>query len=122
MRSRRGAAAPRIAMAVLVLLGLLFTHAVAPDSAPVHLTAAGGYGPHGPGHHGGHGTGHAVETCALGQPQAGPQAPQPVRSPLGSAPQDGAPAAPVPAAVVPAATGGFVVPIPHAAQSAVLRL
>ncbi|MFI8100880.1 hypothetical protein [Streptomyces sp. NPDC086023] len=97
-----------------------------PGAAPVavpHGAPAGGRAAHhdwpgGPGH----GDGHPHASCALGQPQPAPGPGLPPLSVLPSACRDGAAVpAPEPRSLVPAAIGGFVVPIPHAAQSAVLR-
>ncbi|MFJ7154016.1 hypothetical protein ACIQUQ_03670 [Streptomyces sp. NPDC101118] len=128
---------------LLALCGLLLTHA-GPESTAAHMSltpassaaAAGGHQAASPGgaptgghaaHHDrpggpGHGDGHPHASCALGQPQP---APGPGLPPLSVLPSECRGGATVPAAaprsLVPAAIGGFVVPIPHAAQSAVLR-
>ncbi|MFJ6939617.1 hypothetical protein [Streptomyces sp. NPDC101132] len=93
-------------------------HPAGPDAAP-----AGGHAVHHDWPGGaGHGNDHPHASCALGQPQPPPGPGLPTPSVLPSACRDGATVpAPTPRSLVPAAIGGFVVPIPYAAQSAVLR-
>ncbi|MFM9373349.1 hypothetical protein [Streptomyces sp. Da 82-17] len=69
----------------------------------------------------GHGDRHAFEECTLGQPSQGPAVGMPCLTPLSWDP----PAEPVTPPLVhvhPSAVRGFVAPIPHAAESPVLRI
>jgi hypothetical protein len=129
----------------LILFGLLYTHAASPDatvghlnsidsvsahmtgaahSAPVQQVASATLGGQGdtesPGErHGGHSEQHAFAECGLGQPSPGPEVDVPCLSPLSPTAEHETPQA---EQVRPSSVRGFVVPIPHAAESPVLRI
>ncbi|TGB09389.1 hypothetical protein [Streptomyces sp. MZ04] len=144
LRSRSSAAPLRLLGLGLILFGLLYTHAVSPDATVGHLASAEGVSAQAAdashsalvrhvasasqghdatdqpsGGHGDHGGQHAFEECGLGQPSQGPEVDVPALSPLGLAVEDEAPHI---AHVRPSAVRGFVIPIPHAAESPVLRI
>jgi hypothetical protein len=143
-RSRSSAALSRVLGLGLFLFGLLYTHAVSPDTTVSHLTSAksvvasGGHfeptvGPENvasatsvqsagkpEGHHDGHGQPHAGETCAVGQPSQGPAVAVPCLSPLSSESADETPGSgPVRHL---AEARDFAAPRTRAADSAILRI
>ena len=144
-RSRSSAALWRVLGLGLFLFGLLYTHAVSPDTTVSHLTSDRGVSASGvhfeptaehedvasatsvqlaveqsEGHHGGHGQQHADADCAMGQPSQGPAVAVPCLSPLSSENGDEAPGT-APARHATAARD-FAVPRTQAADSAVLRI
>ncbi|MEB8339517.1 hypothetical protein [Streptomyces endophyticus] len=144
LRSRSTAIPLRLLGLGVLLFGLLYTHAVSPESTVGHVasgsgtsTAIAGHtapGPeqpvaiatHGPAeapvdHHGGdsHGQQHALDECGLGQPSQGPALGLPCLTSLSSAAETVVPPL---VHIRPSAVRGFVVPIPHAAESPVLRI
>ncbi|MHC0429445.1 hypothetical protein ACX6XY_04530 [Streptomyces sp. O3] len=121
----------------LMLFGLLYSHVVSPEATVGHLRPDGAvsalsYSPLDPlpdspydsgGRSGGHGRHTAtVGECALGQPPSGPDMGLPCLSPLAAEAVDPAAAPYAEHAHRPAAVRGFVAPIPHAAESPVLRI
>ncbi|MGJ5854862.1 DUF6153 family protein [Streptomyces stelliscabiei] len=143
-RSRSSAALVRVLGLGLFLFGLLYTHAVSPDTTVSHLASEKGVvasGEHfeptaeheivasatsrqsagGPeGHNDSHGQPHAGETCAVGQPSQGPAVAVPCLSPLSSESGDEAPGS-APARLATAARDSAA-PRTQAADSAVLRI
>ncbi|MGW7090423.1 hypothetical protein ACWGH2_44030 [Streptomyces sp. NPDC054871] len=144
LRSRSTAIPLRLLGLGLILFALLYAHAASPESTAGHLasgsatpTANAGQVEFGPGqpvatathdpaeapvdHHGGdsHGQQHTLDECALGQPSQAPALGLPCLTSLSSAAEA---AVPPLAHVRPSAVRGFVVPIPHAAESPVLRI
>ncbi|MEV0226790.1 DUF6153 family protein [Streptomyces sp. NPDC050704] len=144
-RSRSSAALWRVLGLGLFLFGLLYTHAVSPDTTVSHLasgenvSASGVHfeptaehenvasamstqvaGAQTDGHHDGHGQQHAGEICAVGQPSQGPAVAVPCLSPLSAESGDEMPgSAP---ARHPTAARDFAAPRTQAADSAVLRI
>ncbi|MFD0554515.1 hypothetical protein ACFQ0X_39215 [Streptomyces rectiviolaceus] len=144
LRSRSTAIPLRLLGLGLILFSLLYTHAASPESTAGHVasgsgasTAIGGHAEPGPGqpvaiathypaevpvdHHGGdsHGQQHALDECGLGQPSQSPALGLPCLTSLSSAAETVVPPL---VHVRPSAVRGFVVPIPHAAESPVLRI
>ncbi|WP_408056143.1 DUF6153 family protein [Streptomyces ureilyticus] len=144
-RSRSSAALWRVLGLGLLLFGLLYTHAVSPDTTVSHLasdkgvsassvhfehaaeresvasaTSAQSVGEQPEGHHDGHGQQHADADCAMGQPSQGPAVAVPCLSPLSSESGDEAPGS-APARQA-AGARDFVAPRTQAADSAVLRI
>jgi Family of unknown function (DUF6153) len=129
----------------LFLFGLLYTHAVSPDTTVSHLASDKGVSASGvhfeptaghgnvasatpmqvageqpDGHHDGHGQQHPGETCAVGQPSQGPAVTVPCPSPLSSESGDEVPGS-APARQATKARD-FTAPRTQAADSAVLRI
>lgn len=143
-RSRSSAALVRVLGLGLFLFGLLYTHAVSPDTTVSHLASDKGVvAPGGhfepttahenvasatsrqsagrpEGHDDSHGQPHAGETCAVGQPSQGPAVAVPCLSPLSSESGDEAPGS-APARLAAAARDSAA-PRTPAADSAVLRI
>lgn len=149
-RSRSTAVLWRVLGLGLFLFGLLYTHAVSPDATVRHVASDDGAavsdvrfepvadsesvasatsavpaskvpdGPPDDHHDDGHGQHHVGGECALGQPPQGPAVGVPCLSPLGWESDDCGLARLVNARH--AATRGFVAPMAHAADSAVLRI
>lgn len=130
----------------LLLFGVLYTHAASPESTAHHVASGGGASTstgiaghpepglgqavapatHDPSevpvnHHGGDSPGqqHVFDECGLGQPSQSPVLGLPCLTSLGSAAETVVPPL---VHVRPSAVRGFVVPIPHAAESPVLRI
>ncbi|MEV2253743.1 hypothetical protein AB0I94_24725 [Streptomyces sp. NPDC050147] len=144
LRSRSTAIPLRLLGLGLILFGLLYAHAASPESTARHLASGSvtsaaivGHvelGPEQPvatatrdateapvDHHGGdgHGRQSSLDECGLGQPAQGPVLGLPCLTSLGSAAETVVPPL---VHVRPSAVRGFVVPIPHAAESPVLRI
>lgn len=144
-RSRSSATLWRVLRLGLLLVGLLYAHAVSPEATVSHLSPGEGASMSGvhraaatesgnlasamsassgdqrsTGHQDGHGHQHGVEDCALGQPPQSPDAGSPCLSPLHSASHDNQALRPVRPRQV--AARDAVAPIAHAANSAVLRI
>ncbi|MGW4102048.1 DUF6153 family protein [Streptomyces sp. NPDC004976] len=144
-RSRSSAALWRVLGLGLFLFGLLYTHAISPDTTASHLASDKGVSASGAhfeptaehenvatattmqvaaeqpdGHHDGHGQQHADADCAMGQPSQGPAVAVPCLSPLSSESGDEAPGfAPARHATT---ARDFAAPRTQAADSAVLRI
>lgn len=144
-RSRSSAVLLRLLGLGLILFGLLYTHAISPQATVSHVaagedapvagvhfeanperqgvasaTSALSEGEPSDGHHDGHGQRHAVGECALGQPPQGPVVAVPCLSPLSSA--SGEIGTPRPVYARYSEARDSLVPIAHAADSAVLRI